>query len=210
MKQLAFKLFLSMFLSMVGVRVLAYGTEIDGIYYEFHEFRNGVRNVACVSSGRNKVGEVTIPSSVIYHSTSYTVTEINDLAFYECSGMTSLCIPSSIRTIKQTAFIGCVNLATITVDEGCQSFDSRDNCNAIIEKSTNCLIVGCKSSFIPSGVTSIGKNAFAGCKGLASIFIPNSVTSIDEGAFYGCNGLSSIAIPCSVTDINNTAFRDCI
>jgi hypothetical protein len=51
--------------------------KIDGIYYEFHEFHNGVRNVACVSNGRNKEGDVTIPPSVIYRSTSYTVTEIN-------------------------------------------------------------------------------------------------------------------------------------
>lgn len=194
MKQLAFKLFLYMLLSMVGVRVLAYGTEIDGIYYELYEFHNGVRNADCVSNGRNKVGDVTIPPSVVYRSTTYTVTEINDCAFYECSGITSLSIPSSVRTIKQTAFIGCVNLTTITVDENCQSFDSRNNCNAIIEKSTNCLIVGCKSSSIPSSVISIGKNAFAGCKGLTSVSIPNSVTNIDGGAFCGCAGLTTIRV----------------
>jgi len=101
-----------MFLSMVGVRVLAYGTEIDGIYYEFHEFRNGVRNVACVSSGRNKVGEVTIPSSVIYHSTSYTGSwgQALDPDLGQCSCPHD---PGRLSRVEKTAFSGMVKLRCV-------------------------------------------------------------------------------------------------
>ena len=85
-------------------------------------------------------------------------------------------------------------------------FDSRDNCNAIIESSTNKLIVGCMNTNIPNGVSSIGDNAFKECFGLTSITIPNSVTSIGNNAFEKCYGLTSIIIPNSVTYIGNNAF----
>ena len=88
-------------------------------------------------------------------------------------------------------------------------YDSRDNCNAIIEKSSNTLIAGCKNSIIPNSVTSIGDRAFLGCSGLTSITIPNSVTSIGDWAFADCNGLTSITIPNSVTSIGGSAFSRC-
>ncbi len=71
-------------------------------------------------------------------------------------------------------------------------YDSRGNCNAIIETASNTLICGCKNTVIPESVTSIEERAFYGCGGLASIDIPESVTSIGEQAFYGCRALTSI------------------
>ena len=89
---------------------------------------------------------------------------------------------------------------------GNTKFDSRNNCNAIIETASNTLIVGCKGTVIPNSVTTIGSEAFAYCRGLTSITIPNSVTTIDYGAFSGCTGLASITIPNSVTSIGESAF----
>ena len=88
-------------------------------------------------------------------------------------------------------------------------YDSRDNCNAIIEKATNTLIRGCNNTKIPASVTSIGDFAFYGCSGLTSIEIPASVVSIGINAFRGCIGLTSIEIPMSVTSIRERAFYDC-
>ena len=88
-------------------------------------------------------------------------------------------------------------------------YDSRENCNAIIETETNTLIAGCKNTIIPNSVTSIGDNAFTWCNGLTSITIPNSVTSIGEGAFRGCSELTSVVIGNSVTSIGNEAFASC-
>ena len=100
------------------------------------------------------------------------------------------------------------SLTTIVVDEGNPKYDSRDGCNAIIETATNTLVYGCKSSSIPSSVTSIGAYAFKETT-LTSIVIPSSVTSIGAFAFSSCSALTSVVIPSSVTSIGSYAFSGC-
>ena len=143
---------------------------------------------------------VTIPNSV---------TSIGDFAFDSCSGLTSITIGNSVKSIGDFAFDSCSGLTSITVEEGNSIYDSRDNCNAIIETGTNQLVFGCQNTIIPNSVTSIGDCAFVGCSGLTSITIPNSVTSIGVQAFYHCFGLTSITIPNSVTSIEVGAFQAC-
>ena len=143
---------------------------------------------------------IEIPSSV---------TSIGGSAFSGCSGLTSIDIPSSVTSIGNSAFSGCSGLTSITVEEGNSNYDSRNNCNAIIEKSSNILILGCKNTIIPSSVTSIGYGAFYGCSGLTSIDIPSSVSSIGVDAFENCSGLTSIDIPSSVSSIGVGAFYGC-
>ena len=138
-----------------------------------------------------------------------SVTSIGSAAFSNCSGLTSITIPNSVTTIGDRAFYNCSGLESIIVESGNQKYDSRNNCNAIIETSSNTLIVGCKNTVIPNSVTSIGGDAFWNCSGLTSITIPNSVTSIGKDAFSGCSGLTSITIPNSVTSIGEYAFSGC-
>ena len=135
-----------------------------------------------------------------------SVTSIGGDAFEGCSGLTSVTIPNSVTSISSSAFSGCSGLTEIIVADGNNVYDSRNNCNAIIETSINTLIVGCKNTIIPNSVTSIGSSAFWNCSGLTSVTIPNSVTNIGSGAFYGCSGLSSVTIPNSVTNIGFGAF----
>ena len=117
------------------------------------------------------------------------LTSIQSNAFSGCDELTSIVIPENVSTIGNNVFSGCSGLASITVDVNNQVYDSRNNCNAIIQTSTNTLIVGCKNTTIPNTVTSISANAFYGCSGMTSITIPNSVTTIGNGAFYGCTGM---------------------
>ncbi len=112
-----------------------------------------------------------------------SVTNISGYAFYGCSSLTSITIPKSVTSVGDNAFFSCTKLTNITIEKGNKKYDSRNNCNAIIETNSNTLIVGCRNTVIPNSVTSIGKNAFNGCTYLSSIDIPNSVTSIAFSAF---------------------------
>lgn len=97
-----------------------------------------------------------------------------------------------MTTIGEGVFYSCSGLTSITVEEGNPQFDSRYNCNAIIETSTNELIAGCKNTNIPTNVTCLGEGAFNGCTSLASIVIPSSITRIKDLCFEGCSSLVDV------------------
>ena len=143
---------------------------------------------------------ITIPNSV---------TSIGQMAFWGCTNLTSITIPNSVTSIGQEVFDGCPGLTSIVVENENTNYDSREDCNAIIETNTNTLIAGCKNTIIPNSVTSIGSHAFDDCSGLTSITIPNSVTSIGQEAFRCCSNLTSVTIPNSVTSIGNFVFEYC-
>ena len=127
--------------------------------------------------------ELTLPNGM---------TRIGDCAFYGCTGLTELILPNSVSSIGDIAFTYCSGLEKITVESGNSCYDSRDNCNSIIDTEFNTLIVGCKNSVIPNSVTSIGYYAFYGCSGLTELTLPDSVASIGDGAFICCSDLSKI------------------
>ena len=119
-----------------------------------------------------------------------SVTTIGSWLFEKCEGLTSLTIPSSVTHID---YLGSLpNLVKITVDKSNPVYDSRNNCNAIIETATNTLITGCIGTIIPKDVTSIGPAAFRGTWSLRSIVIPSNITSIGSEAFAYCSSLRSV------------------
>ena len=130
-------------------------------------------------------------------------------AFNDCSNLTTINIPSSVTAIGDEAFEYCDSLANISIASDNPKYDSRNNCNAIIETATNTLIAGCYNSSIPNSVTAIGNYAFSGCISLTNITIPNSVKTIGSYAFNWCRFLTTINIPNSVTSISDHAFQDC-
>ena len=213
---------------------VAHDFEVDGICYNINSDGNTVTVTYYGSSFIESMfyysGNVNISSTVQYGGKSYNVTAIGNDAFQMCNMVTGISLPSSIVTIGNNAFKGCgitsfvlpisvtylgndilngcKSLESIIVDNQNTVFDSRFNCNAIVETSSNKLIAGCKNSTIPDNVTEIGRYAFIG-QDVKYIEIPNSVLTIGENAFSGCQMLDSICIPDATTFIGASAFYYC-
>lgn len=151
-------------------------------------------------SGCSSLTELSIPDNV---------TSIAGSAFSDCSSLKSVYFGKSMTSFFGSSFENCSGIESIRVSSENVTLDSRDDCNAVIETSTNCLVFGCKNTIIPLSVSEIGYGAFKGCRGLMSIVIPDAVTTIGSEAFYGCSGLSSVTIPNSVISIGSSAFSYC-
>lgn len=136
------------------------------------------------------------------------IEEFKYKAFENCENLKHLRIPASLRKFNYSSFIDCQGLETIQVDEKNPYFDSRNDCNALIETNTNTLCLGSKKTIIPDGVTMIGANAFIHSK-IKSIVIPNSVTEIDSYAFFACKNLKEVTLSKNLKLINTYAFSQC-
>ena len=139
---------------------------------------------------------------------SNSLEDISHHVLSQCDKLERIYIPVGVEYIGKEVLSNCPNLKEIIVDPKNPYYDSRENCNAIIDSKTGQLIIGCKGTVIPGSVTSIGENAFLG-SGIETIVIPESVTEIGASAFAGCNMLRSVSLPSSLTSIKNNTFNCC-
>ncbi len=170
----------------------------------------------CAFEEDASVGVILIPD---------TITKIRRFAFEKCSNLQDVVIPESVNEIEEGAFLECPKIRnvyipksvtkiggysittsakTIKVDPENPVYDSRNDCNAIIETNTNTLINGCCGTIIPNSVTKIAESAFQFCSYFHSR-IPDSVREIEPNAFDCCN-LHSLRIPNSISRIENEVF----
>jgi hypothetical protein len=200
-------------------------------------------------------GDIVIPETVEItyywhgsHTEVFTVKSISPEAFRDCTGLTSITIPASVESMvsretnswparglhpenlkTENPFVGCTNLQKIVVKEGNTVFDSREDCNAIIETAKNELIVACKNSIIPNSVTSYGRFSFSCRNDFTKLQIPENIHGIREYAFYKCTNLTTVNVnDCTIeanafegctnltsivlnrVSIDNYAFSDCV
>ncbi len=133
------------------------------------------------------LGQVNIPNS----AGGMKVVAIAPGAFMGCAGVTAVSIPANVASIGDRAFAGMLKLDTLVVSTTNAVFDSRNDCNAVVETATNTLIVGCRGSSIDPTVTAIGPLAFEG-SGISNVMLSADITSIGDSAFAGCDSLSLI------------------
>ena len=190
---------ITVFVTLLTNIVSAYDIEVDGIYYNI-DIENKTVSVTFQGGWLNCYeGNIIIPSVVSYANQELPVTSIDNFAFSDCTGLTSVRIPNSVTSIGDYAFRKCTGLTSISIPSSVTTIGEY----AFRE------CTGLTSITIPNSVTSIGDAAFRECTRLTSITIPNSVTSIGGSTFSNCSGLTSITIPSSVTSIGEYAFREC-
>ena len=219
MKQKLFTLLLAVAAS-VGT-MFASDTQVDGIWYDFD---NSTKTASVTYHGRSYssysheyLGKVVIPASVVYNAVTYAVTSIGYGAFYYCTGLTSVTIPTSVTSIGYSAFSICTGLTSVTIPNSVTSIGDYafESCTGLTSPVYNAHVFAfMPTSYsgaytIPDGIESIAGGAFYECTGLTSVTIPNSVTSIGYSAFCSCSSLTSVTIGNSVTSIGREAFLYC-
>lgn len=193
-------------------------------------------STASIINYRNKSfkkKEVIVPSSIYIKRNTYQVTCLESGAFRDCKYLETLVLPESINRICEESIVLCEslhsikipskvsiieegaiwgnnNLERLSVDSSNCYYDSRYNCNAIIRKYDNSLIVGCKNTKIPDNINSIAYAAFRKCLGLETISIPGNIETVDCNAFCECRDLTSVLFNIGIKQIGDGAFRDCV
>lgn len=170
-----------------------------------YTIQNNSATITGLNPNNQFSGNLSIPNKI----KGVPVTAIGSAAFKNNKNIMGITIGSNIIGVSDHAFDGCTSLTSITVAEGNTKYHSSGNC--LIETASNTLVLGCKTSVIPSdgSVTKIDAWAFVGCSNLTIITIPNSVTEIGGYAFERCSKLTDITIPDSVTRIGWHAFDGC-
>ena len=209
------RLLLTLTALLLALSSWANGTEIDGIHYEL-DSSTGTASVTYTgssSSDNTYSGDITIPSTVTSGSTTYSVTSIGRSAFYGCTGLTSITIPSSVTSIGSNAFSGCTGLTSITIPSSVTSIGGYAfyNCTGLTSVHITDIAAWCGISFnsLSSNPLYYAKHLYLNGEEVTELTIPNSVTNIRIYAFRGCTGLTSVNIPSSVTRIGDNVFKGC-
>ena len=179
----------------LGAFIFEFCTKLSNVDFEAG---SQLRVISEYAFCRTALSQIIIPESA---------TEIDKVAFCHNKNMTDLVLPNTVRNISvQNPFCYNTQLLTIRAEEGNPIFDSRENCNAIIQTATNTLVAGGKTTVIPTSVKALGRSSFNNCTDLDSIFVPASVDSIGKYAFYTCTGLKKFTFPSSMKVMADSTF----
>lgn len=134
-------------------------------------------------------------------------TQIDDVAFCSNPGIEGILLPASVTKISgRNPFCYNSQVTFLGVEPGNPVYDSRDNCNAIIETATSTLVSGCKESVIPTSVTALGRSSFNHCVDLTEAKLPATIAGIGKYAYLGCTGLTSYTFPSTLVSMADSVF----
>lgn len=218
------KLLISILLFPLAGR--AYDFEAEGFYYNINPAN---RTAEITWGGRSwftgtptYVGDIEIPSFILFEDQEFPVTSIGEYAFNNCIDLASVKIPSSITSIDIGAFEGSglnsieIPNSVIKIGEkaffDCRNIVSVDLPDSIIEIGNSAFqdCISLISIKLPNSISFMGRLTFSGCKSLLTVELPNSILEISNGLFQYCDNLTEVIIPNSISIIGSYAFRDCL
>ncbi len=194
----SFKSFIIMVVMLVMTASSVFAEVIDGLRYKLD---TKMKTAILLPNTEKYSGDIVVPEKVKGNNgMEYSVIAIEEMCFYECSGLASIIIPPSVISIGNYCFADCNSLTSITIPSSVTSigFYCFGRCSKL------------SSVTIHSTVTTLSNSCFEDCNSLTSITIPSSVTSIGQYCFARCSKLSSVTIPSTVTSIGKYCFRYCI
>ena len=177
-------LLITSLLTLLGGKAYAYDCEVDGIYY-YRISATELEVANKVFSDQNRTaysGAVTIPSTVTYNGKTFNVVSIGEYAFRDCTGLTAVTIPTSVKTIKSYAFYNCTSIAQINLPASVTTIGAGafEGCSSLA------------SMVLPSGLSSVEPESFYDCTALRTVVLPGSVSSIGADAFSRCTSLINV------------------
>ena len=181
--------------------VIAGTRKIGNLYYDLHE--DMTATVLKHDNNSNLSGALEIPSSVSLEvngfTYTYTVNRIEERAFSQATGLTSIELPVTLDSIPDLAFFGCSGITKVTFPSS-------------LSKIGACAFERCsslKNLTLPDNLEEIGSSAFYGCSSLTSITIPAGVEVLPERCFMDCSQLSKVWLREGLKEINDQAFSYC-
>lgn len=170
-----------------------------GCKLNFIEWPDSLYKIDSFAFAGCKFSNISLPSTIRYLSSE---------AFQECAFLKELYIPANVISGFSGSFKGCKSLKKIEVSPDNPIYDSRENCNAIIETASNSLKSACNVSTIPASVESFGPYSFSWLP-IEHITIPNNIKTIESGAFSLCDSLKMVILPETEIEIAYSAFSGC-
>ena len=194
-----------------------YTETVGGITWKFRVSK-GIAVLVAKAVPISTTGMLTVPAML----GGCPVGEVGSSAFYGCSSLEAIELPTSVTKIGYSAFGGCTALQSVALPtalaqigessfEYCKSLASIKFPGSLATIPYNAFN-GCsslKDVEFSKGLKTIEEYAFFECSSIERLAFPESLVSIGNDAFYGCNELLSIVVPDSVRSIGSNAFWPC-
>ena len=177
----SFKSFIIMVVMLVMTTSSAFAEVIDGLRYKLD---TKMKTAILLPNTEKYSGDIVVPEKVKGNNgMEYSVIAIEEMCFYKCSGLASIIIPPSVKSIGNYCFADCNSLTSITIPSSVTSigFYCFGRCSKL------------SSVTIHSTVTTLSNSCFEDCNSLTSITIPSSVTSIGQYCFNNCINLETVS-----------------
>lgn len=175
-------------------------------FYHCNVFSEKILPDGLTSIGESAFEDCTVMKQIVFPE---TLLSIGNSAFSSCNNLTEIHIPKNVNSIGSEVFKYCTSLEKISVDENNITYDSRNDCNCIMQTNNSNLLYGCHNTIIPSDTRFIHDSALYSFNKLSEVTFPETLEQIGDNAFYACTGLTEIYIPKNVNSIGDNSFREC-